>query len=264
MDIFIKFEIIVFFLSFWYILYFWFQKLHKAYFKVKKVVKKEEISSIKTALNKVDLNTKEKNYKQSLENKKMLSVEDREHISELIKRVRINSWKWYFDVAKSLIIEWLSIDKFNKDLNLELASVYEKEKKFENAEYIYKDILENHGDDLEILKKLAYNYALENKLELAMSTYEKIHKKDMTDDNVIDMLAEITYSIWDYEKSLKYINLFLKDNPRDVTKLTMRAYCLENDRHFKEAYETHRKIVDLQPYNTLSNQKLKELEEYVM
>lgn len=263
MNFFIKIEIIIFFLSFWYILYYLFLKLHKAYFKVKKVVKKEEISAVKTALNKVDLNTKEKNYKQAVENKKMLSVEDREHISELMKRVKINSTKWYFDAAKSLIIEWLSIDKFNKDLNLELASIYEKEKKYENAEYIYKDLLETHWDDLEILKKLAYNYALEDKLELAMETYEKIHKKNVADDKVIDMLSEITYSLWDYEKSLKYINLFLKDNPRDVNKLLMKAYCLENSRHFKEAYEVHRKIVDLQPYNTFANQKLKDLEEYL-
>ena len=262
MDIFIKFVIIIFFLSFWYIAYFWFQKIHRAYFKVKKAIHKEDISATKTALNKVDLNTKEKNYKQNPENKK-LTAEEKEHISELLKRVRINSTKWYFDTAKALIVEWLSIDKFNKDLNLELALIYEKEKKYENAEYIYKDLLETQWDDMEILKKMAYNYALENKLELAMETYEKIHKKDITDDKVIDMLAEISYSIWDYEKSLKYINLFLKDNPRDINKLTMKAFCLENDWHFKDAYSVHRRIVELQPYNTISNQKLKDLEEYM-
>ena len=106
MDIFIKFEIIIFFLSFWYIAYFWFQKIHRAYFKVKKAIHKEDISATKTALNKVDLNTKEKNYKQNPENKK-LTAEEKEHISELLKRVRINSTKWYFDTAKALIVEWL-------------------------------------------------------------------------------------------------------------------------------------------------------------
>ena len=57
--------------------------------------------------------------------------------------------------------------------------------------------------------------------------------------------------------------MYLKTNPRDVNKLTMKAYCFENSRSFKEAYEIHRKIVDLQPYNTHSNQKLRELEEYI-
>lgn len=262
MDLFIKFEIVILLLSFAYIVYYSFQKLCRAYFKVKNVVAPTEISTVKTALNKVDLNTKEKNYK-APENKKVLTADDRHQIAELIKRVKVNSTKWYFDTAKSLIIEGLSIDKFNKDLNLELALIYEKEKKFDSAEYIYKDMLETYGEDLEILKKLAYNYALEEKLGLAMETYEKIHKKDVTDDKVIDMLSEITYSLWDYEKSLKYINLFLKDNPRDVNKMLMKAYALENARHFKEAYEVHRKVLDLQPYNTFSNQKLKELEEYL-
>lgn len=263
MNIFLKLEIIIFFVSFSYIIYYVFMKIHRVYFKVKKVIQTEEISSIKTALNKVDLNTKEKNYKPDNETKKILTVDERTQISEILKRVKINSTKWYFDSAKSLIIEWLLIDKFNKDLNLELALIYEKEKNYKNAEYIYKDLLENHWEDLEILKKLAYNYAVVDDLSLAMETYEKVHKKDITDDKVIDMLAEITYSLWDYEKSLKYINLFLKNNPRDVNKLTMKAFCLENDRHFKEAWEIHRKIVELQPYNTISNQKLKELEEYL-
>lgn len=261
MDLFIKIEIIIFFLSLGYIIYFSLQKLHKAYFKVKKVVVPKEISTVKTALNKVDLNTKEKNYK--INDLKKLSIQDREQISELLKRVKVNSTKWFFDTAKSLIVEWLAIDKFNKDLNLELALIYEKEKKYENAEYIYKDLLETYWEDLEILKKLAYNYALEEKLELAMETYERIHKKDVTDDKVIDMLSEISYTIWDFEKALKYINLFLKDNPRDVNKLLMKAYTLENSRHFKEAYEVHRKVLELQPYNTFANQKLKELEEYL-
>jgi len=80
-------------------------------------------------------------------------------------------------------------------LNLELASIYEKERRYENAEYLYKDLLEIQPDDLEVLRRLAYNYALENKLEQAMEVYEKIHRKDMTDEKTIDMLAEITYSI---------------------------------------------------------------------
>lgn len=262
-NIFLKIEILIFFLSLFYIIYFIFSKFVKAYFKVKKVIKKEEISQVKTALNKVDLNLKEKNYKKTSEEKVVLSREEKEQISEIIKRVKINSTKWYFDAAKTLIIEGLSIDKFNKELNMELALIYEKEKKYENAEYIYKDLIENYWEDLEILKNLAYNYALDDKLELAMETYEKIHKKDVRDDKVIDMLAEITYSIWDYEKSLKYINLYLKDNPRDINKLMMKAYCLENSRNFKDSYEIHKKIVSLQPYNTISNQKIKELEEYL-
>ena len=263
MDFFLKFEVVIFFLSLGYIIYYSSLKFNKAYSKVKKVIKKDDISSVKTALNKVDLNRKEKNYKQSLKEKKVLSHEDREHIAELLKRVKINSTKWYYDTAKTLIVEGLSIDKFNKELNLELASIYEKERRYENAEYLYKDLLEIQPDDLEVLRRLAYNYALENKLEQAMEVYEKIHKKDMTDEKTIDMLAEITYSIWDFEKALKYVNLFLKDHPRDVNKLLMKAYCLEEMRHFKDAYEAHRKVIEMQPYNTFANQKIKELEEYL-
>jgi hypothetical protein len=35
-----------------------------------------------------------------------------------------------------------------------LAEVYELEKKYKNAEYIYNDILEIHPDNVEVRKKL--------------------------------------------------------------------------------------------------------------
>ena len=58
MDFFLKFEVVIFFLSLGYIIYYSSLKFNKAYSKVKKVIKKNDISSVKTALNKVDLNRK--------------------------------------------------------------------------------------------------------------------------------------------------------------------------------------------------------------
>jgi hypothetical protein len=37
---------------------------------------------------------------------------------------------------------------------MNLASIYEKEKKFQNAEYIYRDLSEVLQDDFEVKKKL--------------------------------------------------------------------------------------------------------------
>jgi hypothetical protein len=46
------------------------------------------------------------------------------------------------------------LDKYNVDLNMELANIYEKEKNYLNAEYIYKDLLEHLKVDFKIMKKL--------------------------------------------------------------------------------------------------------------
>ncbi len=258
----LKIEILIFLLSLFYVLYYISWKLYKTYFKVKNVIVKEEISNVKTALNKVDLNTKEKNYKKE-KNTKQLTDEEINQLTELLKRVKNNSSKWYFDTAKWLIIEWLSIDKFNKDLNLELASIYIKEKNYQNAEYIYKDLLEVIKDDTDLYKKLAYIYAMQGKLDLSLENYIKVHRKNPADEEVINMLAEINYDLKDYKNALKYINQYLKFKPRDIDKFNMKAICFEHSREFKEAIEIHKKILELQPYNTNSRDKVRELNDFI-
>ena len=62
---------------------------------MKNVIIKEEIATKKTALNKVDLNTKEKNYKKE-KNTKQLTDEEINQLTELLKRVKNNSSKSSF------------------------------------------------------------------------------------------------------------------------------------------------------------------------
>lgn len=258
-----KLEILIFFLSFWYILYYTWIKVYNAYFKVKKVVTKDKtISEVKKESTKVSINKWNKS-DFIKETKKHLTEEEKNKISDIIKRVNLNSIKWYFDISKSLIIEGLSIDKSNKDLNLELANIYEKEKKYENAEYIYLDLLDIYKDDLEILKKLAYVYVLESKLHKAIESYEKIHKKNVWDDAVIEMLSEITFDVAYYEKAVNYTTMFLKTKPRNVEKLTIKAVSYEKLKKYDKAIKIHKTILELQPYNTFSRDKIRELESYI-
>lgn len=259
----LKFEIVIFFLSSVYILYYIWWKVYRTYFKVRKVIIKEDIANTKVALNKLDLNTKEETYKKD-RNKKKLTSDEMRQVSELLKRVRINSSKWYYDTARSLIVEWLAIDRFNIDLNLELANIYVKEKNYPNAEYVYKDLLEFAKWDLELYKNLAYTYFMQWKLEDAKDTYEKVHKKNSADENVINMLAEISYDLKDWKNSIKYINQYLKFKPRDIDKMTMKAISFEQLRSFKEAVEVHKKVLEFQPYNTFSRDKVRELSNMVV
>ncbi len=258
-----KLEIIIFLLSFWYIIYFLWEKFYYAYFKVRKVIKKEKKwKKIKKESTKVSINKRKKgNFLK--ENRKNLTEEEKSQISDIIKRVNINSTKGYFDVSKALIIEWLSIDKSNKNLNLELANIYEKEKKYENAEYIYLDLLDIYKDDLKMLKKLAYVYVLQSKLHKAIETYEKVHEKNKWDDAVIEILSEITFDVAYYDKAVKYSTMFLKTKPRNVEKLTIKAVSLEKLKKYEKAIKVHKKILELQPYNTFSRDKIRELESYI-
>lgn len=258
--IFIKFEILILFISFGYITYFTLWNTHKNFFCRKKIVRWEEVEEKPVALSKLDLNTREKNYKKR-ELTDKLSEADKVNLVEISRRVKINISKWYIDTAKALIIEWLAIDKFNKDLNLDLANIYEKERNYQNAKYIYKDLLEVYEKDEEIMKKLAYIFAMQWKMKKSLDIYIKLHSKDPTDDDVINMLSEITYNLRDYKLCLVYIAKYLRVKPRDLDKTNMKAVCFEWLCDYENAIDSHKKILELQPYNTFSRDKIDELSE---
>jgi tetratricopeptide (TPR) repeat protein len=114
-----------------------------------------------------------------------------------------------------------------------------------------------------LLKFLAYTYFLQDKLEAANETYEKVHKKNPADEEVIEMLSEITYDLKDYKNAITYLTQYLKFKPRDVNKMSMRAISFEMLEDYKNAIFMHKKILELQPYNTFSRDKVRELGDLV-
>lgn len=253
--LFIKLEIIVFIFSLLYILYYLWEKVYKLYFKVKNVVKPEKIENRKTALNKVSLKDKYSNWDKN-KTKDILSDKNKEKIQEIIKKVNTNKSKGYFDVAKNLIVEWLSIDKYNKELNLSLASIYEKEKNYSNSEYIYKDLLDVYNGDYEVMKHLGYILAVQNKLTESLLIYELLHTKKKADNEVIEILSDLSFTLKDYKKTLKYVNMYLWTKPRDIEKLWMKAISLDELWNIDDAISSYERILELQPYNTKAKENL--------
>lgn len=88
----LKIEILLFFLSSLYIVYYIIAKVYRGIFKIKKVIKKEDIQTKKSALNKVDLQQREKKYNE-LYVRKELTDDEKNHIRELKKRVQLNTEK---------------------------------------------------------------------------------------------------------------------------------------------------------------------------
>lgn len=257
----IKLEILFFVLSFIYIIYYFVDKIFVAYRKVKETVSPSKQNLERKVSSKISL---EKPQKVDFEEykKQKLSEEEKQKLADILKRVRLNSERGYFDTSKSLIIEWLAIDKYNKDLNIELASIYEKENAYNNAIYIYKDLIGVYNDDSEVYKRLGYAHAMCNDLEESFKCYERVHKKRRTDFEAIRMLADLAYNMKKFKKALKYTSLFLKEKPRDVDKLLMKAVCLEKTQQIEEALSIYRRILQLQPYNTKAKDKVKQLSAF--
>jgi tetratricopeptide (TPR) repeat protein len=109
------------------------------------------------------------------------------------------------------------------------------------------------------MKKLAFICALQHNLEESLSIYEKVLKKKKDDVEVLNMICDITFELNQYDRALKYVKIVLKDKPRNVDRLLMEAVCFENLEEFSEAFDVYKRIVELQPYNTLARNKLNEL-----
>lgn len=271
----LKLEIIVFLLSGSYIIYYIWEKVVEFHDKIQKLVnpstykprrKKEEDAieernevrkTLKTGKETSDINIEE--YKRE----KRLSEEEKERLNEIIKKVKVHSEKSYFDTAKGLIIEWLAIDKFNKDLNLELAHIYEQEKNFRNAEYIYRDIVDIVKNNDEILKKLGYVLALQKKFPDSIEIYERLFHKNAGDMDVVELLSDLHYEVENYSHSMKYVLLSLKEKPRNVDRLLMKADILKREGKWEESITTFRQILELQPYNSLARDGIKEIEKKI-
>ena len=147
-------------------------------------------------------------------------------------------------------MEWLTIKKQDKDLNVLLADIYEREKNYQNAIYIYRDMLEIYPWDEQLFKKLAYVYALDWNNEESFQFYEKALKKDRWNIEILDTLAHLALELKDYKKSLRYAGLYLKERPRDGEKLGLKWYCLEMTWETEEAIATYNKLLQIQPYNS--------------
>ena len=128
-------------------------------------------------------------------------------------------------------------------------------------------------DDFEIKKKLGYNLAMQNNLEDSLKIYEDIHKIKKSDNEIIEILVDLTYTLKKYRKCLKYVTFFLKEKPRDIDKMLIKCQCLESeelnnivkieDKEFqneKEALILYKKILQVQPYHEKALEKVRSLE----
>lgn len=257
----LKIEIVIFLLSFWFFVYYIVDKFISMYFSIKRIIipdkklLKEKADKISEMIKNRDEKVEEKQ-----EIKHKLNEKDNKKIAEILKRVDINYTKWYIDTAKWLIIEWLAIDKYNKELNLKLAKIYENEKEYTKWEYIYIDLLKAYKDNFEILKKLWFNLALQRKFDESIKVFIETYNKRKTDNDILEILADLTYEMKYYKKSLKFLKLFLKQFPRNTEKLKMKGYCLEILWQTEDAIEAYKRVLDLQPYNSQVREKLKYLE----
>ncbi len=253
-------EVIIFIISILYIFYFLSWKIFWVFISVRKILglgKGRGDKSITKIQISEDKNLHANTY---VTQKYQISLEEKNKVLELLKKIKVNISKGEYDLAKNLIVEWLAIDKFNIDLNLELSWIYIQEKEYHKAEYIYKDLLLVHEWDFEVLKKLSYVLTMQEKYDLAIEMYKKANDIKSDDNEVINMLAHLYYYKWMYVDAISYLKLYLKDHSRDSENIILLWASYRNIGKILDAINTYKRVLEIDPYNTEVKKEIAELE----
>ncbi len=253
---FLRIEIIIFFISIWYSIFYFIYKI--------KTLKLNTYRNKNKVKNKKKKNTKIiKEIKFQRENKKKINWDIKVKISEILRREAIYFERADYETAKWLIIEWLALDKDNKQLNLELANIYNKEYEYKKSEYIYRELIEKQKEDFDLLKKLWFVLALQKKYKDSIRVYKEALEQKPSEPWIIDILSDLTFEVEDFDWCIKFAKLTLKDKPRDFEKLQLIAFCYDNKWEIEKALTYYWKILELQPYNKKIIKRIAELEEYL-
>lgn len=244
----LRFEVILFLLFLTYIVYYWFYNWLHFFNWFRKIVWSNKTRKANLSKRPSITITKEKNNLNYFKKDK-LSDFDKQKISEYLKKSKIHISKWEIDLAKNAIIEWLSIDKFNKELNIELAWIYILEKEFLKAEYIYKDLLLILEWDFDILKKLWYILAMQEKYDLSLEIYKKAYEIKKDDLEIVNMMAHLYYFKWYYLECIEFLRIFLKNKPRDTENLILLWESYKQLWKNVDALISFKKVLEIQPYN---------------
>jgi tetratricopeptide (TPR) repeat protein len=189
-----------------------------------------------------------------------LSPERRIEISELTKLVRTKIARGELTDARAKIIEGLAIDKWNKELNCLLASLYERDNEYRKAEFIYKDLILVHDTDAEIYMKLGFSLSIQGKYEIAYEIYKKLLEISDSHIEAAEMLANIAHELGRHEQAIEYSRLFLKSYPRNADMLTVLSVSLIDRGQKEEALESLSKLKNLDPYNPRVREMKEKLE----
>lgn len=191
------------------------------------------------------------------EGKREVTADERVVLSEVAKSVKTKMARGEFTEARAKIIEGLTIDKFDKELNCLLASIYERSGDYAKSELLYKDLIVVHDTDPELFLKLGFALSMQGKYEIAFEIYKKLHSITSGSDESVEMLSNLAYQLKRYEDAEAYAREYLKKHPRNAEILNLLAGAQASLGKREEAIKTLEKLRVVDPYNV----KIREFSE---
>ncbi len=178
-----------------------------------------------------------------------IAPEKRDKLVDIMSMVRTLIARGHLVEARTFIIEGLSLHKKHRDLNILLASLYEREYAFEKAEFIYKDIAETYPNDTEILTRLADVLAMQRKYRVSYEIYKKILGLNGDNEETLYALTHLAAELKEDQELYDFAKGYIKQFPKNPEILWLYSQAQITLGKRREAIETLIKLKNLTPYN---------------
>jgi tetratricopeptide (TPR) repeat protein len=189
-----------------------------------------------------------------------LSHVEKQELQDFVKLIQTKIARGEYAEARQKIIEGLSIDKFHKDLNCLLASMYEGDKDYRKAEILYRDLILVHEHDTELYLKLWFVLSIQKKYEIAYEIYKKLLSIDENHLEALEMCSHLSLQLECFDACKCHSKLYLKQNPNNAEILKLLSDSLLILEEKIEALEILKKLKQLEPYNTQIRELIDKLE----
>lgn len=179
-----------------------------------------------------------------------LSPELKQKLQDAVVAAKSKISRADWESAQSKIVEGLSIDKFNVELNCLLAEQFERRGEWRKAEFVYKDlILATESADASLFVRLAVSLAQQDKLEVALEVYKKAFSLKPDDARTAETIARLALGLGSFEDAKKYAKEALRVFPRNSKALDVLAAAHVGCGERKDALDAYRKMKELDPYD---------------
>lgn len=178
-----------------------------------------------------------------------ISPEKRDKLIEITNNTKTLIARGHIPEARALIIEWLSLHKNHRELNIMLGELYERDHGFEKAEFIYKDLAHTYPDDAEILMHLAGTLAMQRKYRISYELYKKILSLQGESEEILYTIAHLASELGETEETYEYARFYIKQYPKNPEILWLLSQSQVTLGKRKDAIETLIKLKNLTPYN---------------
>lgn len=161
--------------------------------------------------------------------------------------------------AEKYLIEALSLDETNKEINKKLALLYLKQKKYPKAELIYLKLIELGSRDPTVYSNLGLVLYNEGRLDMAIKAYQKATDLDPKRPMRFANIGQIFYELQDINNAVSHFEKAYALDTKNIDYMFILAKLYEEKNIKEKAKYFYHKILDIEPYNEEAKEGIRNL-----